>query len=107
MTPLSGGAQRVQQLEETMNWASNTSKNVPPVINPPVSHLPMIVEPLFVEEEFELHLLRLGILYSHLSSNYRLSLVQGQEYAFHQVLLLTGLNPQKFENGFMCKWCVL
>ena len=67
LNPLS----EMTKLEDVATWADRQQEHQPPIV----------VE----EEEFELHLLRLGILYSQLSSNYRLSLIQSYNTAFHQV----------------------
>ena len=101
LNPLSNASQQ----EETLNWATNKIHTSPKSSN---NLLQIAIEQPFVEEEFELHLLRLGILYSQLSSNYRLSLIQGQDYRFHQVAnIKQEIYTSELENGTVCKWSFL
>jgi hypothetical protein len=113
LSPLS----RNSKLEETGRWASrqhmpllpegevapfNLASSASVVVNPLVSDLipPLIHRPMEAqEEEFELHLIRLGMLYSNLSTNYRLSLMQGQEYQHHQKSIHHSLRMALCANG--------
>ena len=58
-----------------LDWDTNTS--IPPMLENPK-------QVVSNEEEFELHLLRLGLQYCTPSTNYRLSLLFGEEYLYHQ-----------------------
>jgi hypothetical protein len=51
------------------------------------------------EEEFELHLIRLGLQFCSLSSNYRLSLLMGEEFLFHQKSIHPSLRMALCANG--------
>jgi hypothetical protein len=52
-----------------------------------------------LEEEFELHLIRLGFQYCNLSSNYRLALLLGEEFLFHQKAIHPSLSDTLAKTG--------
>jgi hypothetical protein len=71
-------------LEWNHEQETEGEKLMPPFFKPRT-----VVEPIHDqvdvnEEEFELHLLRLGLQYCSPATNYRLSLLFGEEYQFHQ-----------------------